>query len=106
MDPTDESAAADASCSPDDLIVLFNSSCTDILDLVAPLTVFLYRFGTFFESFLPFAEDRVHFSKQFGQIAKHLRGSPAKASLLLKILSSSLKSKFLCQYTCQCHQNV
>lgn len=31
------STAVTASCSPDDLVVLFNSSCLEILDAVAPL---------------------------------------------------------------------
>ncbi len=35
-------------------------------------------------------------TKQLVQIANH-HGLPAKASLLLKILSSSLKNKYLCQ---------
>ncbi len=68
------------------------------------ITVFLSRFGTFLESSLSFAKQYVHFSKQLVQTATH-HGLHAKASLLLKILSSSLKNKYLCQWPCQCHQN-
>lgn len=58
-------------------------------DLRTIFTVFLSRFGAFLESSSTFAKQLVHFSKH--------HGLPAKASLLLKILSSSLKSKYLCQ---------
>ncbi len=68
------------------------------------LTVFLSNFGAFLESSLIFAEKYVHFSKQFVQIAPH-NGFPAKACNFFKIFSSSLKSKNLCQWTYQCHQN-
>ncbi len=57
------------------------------------ITVFLSRFSAFLESYLIFANKYVHFSKLFVQTAPH----NTKACNLLKIYSSSLKSKFLCQ---------
>ncbi len=66
--------------------------------------VFLSHFGAFLESTLIFAKKYVHFSKQFVQIAP-LNRLPAKACNLFKIFSSSFKSKYLCQWTYQCHQN-
>ncbi len=66
------------------------------------ITVFLSGFGAFLESSLIFAKKYVHFSKQFAQTAPH-NGLTAKACNLLKIFSSSLKSKYL--WTYQCNQN-
>ena len=68
------------------------------------ITVFLSRFGAFLESSLIFANKYVHFSKQLVQTAPH-NGLPAKACNLLKVFSSYLKSKYLCQSTYQCYQN-
>ncbi len=65
-------------------------------ELINLFTVFLSRFGAFLESSLIFAKKYVHFSKQFVQTAPHNR-LPAKTCNLLKIFSSSLKSKYLCQ---------
>ncbi len=62
-------------------------------------TVFFGRLGA-----LIFANTYVHFSKQFVQTAPH-NGLPAKACHLLKIFSSSLKNRYLCQWTYQCNQN-
>ncbi len=58
--------------------------------------IYSFRFGAFLESSLIFAKKYVHFSKQIVQTAPHNR-LPAKACNLLKIFSSSLKSKYLCQ---------
>ncbi len=62
------------------------------------ITVFISRFGAFLESSLIFSKKYVHFSKQFVQTAPH-NGFPTKTSNLLKIFSSSLKSKYLYKWT-------
>ncbi len=59
------------------------------------VTVFLSHFGVFLKSSLIFAKKYVHFSKQFIQTEHN--GFPAEACNLLKLFSSSLKSKYLCQ---------
>ncbi len=63
-------------------------------------TYYSCHFGAFLKSSLIFAKKYVHFSKQFLQTAPH-NGFPAKACNLLKIFSSSLTSKYLCQWTYQ-----